>query len=83
MTKHPFENIPERKPKTVSTPYTEQFEAWLAAEKAKGLQYVNIFYAEGTNKDTVSYESFCEEFIRMRNAPTLSDEEVLGKYGRL
>lgn len=75
-----FENIPKRKPDTKSTPYTEQFEKWLAEEKAKGLLYVNVYYGEGLNKDTVNYESFCEEFIRMRNAPTVPDREVLGKY---
>jgi hypothetical protein len=78
--KYQFENLPSRKPDTKSTPYTERFEKWLAEARANGLQYVNIFYGEGLNKDTVNYESFCEEFIRIQNAPTLPDREVLGEY---
>jgi hypothetical protein len=73
---HPFENIPKRKPDTKSTIYTEQFESWLKEAKEKGLQYVNIYYGEGFNKDTVNYESFCEEFIRMKNAPDVEDKEI-------
>jgi len=74
------ENLPERKPDTKSTIYTDQFEAWLKQEKEKGLLYVNIFYGEGLNKDTVNYESFCEEYMIMKNSPDLPDKEVLGKY---
>jgi hypothetical protein len=44
------------------------------------LQYINLYYADGNNKNNVKYEDFCEEFINMKNSPTLSDEEVLGKY---
>jgi len=77
---HPFENIPKRKPDTKSTIYTDQFEAWLKKAKEDGLQYVNIYYGEGLTKDTVNYESFCEEFMNIRNSPTVSDPEVLGKY---
>lgn len=74
------QNIPTRKPDTVSTPYTEQFEKWYAEQKAKGLQYINLFYGEGKNHGNVSYEDFCEEFMAIQNAPTVPDPEVLGKY---
>lgn len=77
---HPFENIPVRKHDTKSTIYTDQFEAWLKEAKEDDLQYVNIYYGDGYNKDTVNYESFCGEFIKIQNSPTVSDPEVLGKY---
>ena len=73
------ENIPTRKSDTKSTLYTEQFEEYLVKAKADGLKYINIYYGEGKNKNNVKYEDFCEEFIRMKNAPTVSDPEVLGK----
>lgn len=79
MNKHPFENIPERKSDTISTEYTEQFEAWLRKAKSDGLQYVNIFYGEGLNGSNINYESFCEEFMKMHNSPDLPDPEVLGR----
>lgn len=78
MKKHAFENLPQRKPDTVSTEYTDQFEAWIKKAKEDGLQYVNIYYADGLNGNNVNYESFCEEFMRMRNAPSVPDIEVLG-----
>jgi hypothetical protein len=73
-------NIPIRKSDTISTIYTEQFEEYLKKAKEDGLQYINLYYADGNNKNNVKYEDFCEEFINMKNSPTLSDEEVLGKY---
>jgi len=73
---HPFENIPQRKSETISTIYTERFESWLKDAKEKGLQYVNIYYGDGYNKDTVNYESFCEEFINIKDAPNVSDREI-------
>ena len=72
-------NIPQRKSDTKSTIYTEQFEKYLEDCKVNGLQYINIYYGDGKNKDNTKYEDFCEEFIRMKNAPTVSDPEVLGK----
>ena len=45
--------------------------------KENGLLYVNIFYGD---KSKMTYESFCKEFIKMKNAPTLSDKEVLGNH---
>lgn len=80
MKDHPFENIPKRKSDTKSTPYTEQFEKLLAEKKAKGLLYTNIYYGKGLNKNTVNYEEFCEEFIRMENGLSVPDKEVLGKH---
>jgi hypothetical protein len=74
------ENIPKRKPDTISTPYTDQFEAWLETARQDGLLYVNIFYGEGLNQNTVDYATFCEEFMKIRNSPDLSDKDVLGKY---
>ena len=76
-----FENLPTRKPTTVSTKYTKQFEEWLKKERKNGLLYVNIFYGDNFNKSTVNYESFCEEFMKMKASPNISDEEVLGRYG--
>lgn len=73
-----FENLPIRKPDTKSTVFTDQFEAWVKEQKANGLLYVNVYYGEGFDKDTVNYESFCEEFMRMQNAKTVPDPEVLG-----
>jgi len=75
---HPFENLPIRKTGTISTKYTKQFELWLKKQKAKGLQYINVYYGEGFNKDTVNYEKFCEEFMRMVNAPDVEDKEIFG-----
>ncbi len=77
------ENLPVRKPDTKSTKYTDEFEAWLKKErenKENPLLYINIYYGDGFNKDTVNYESFCEEFMSIRNSPTVPDKEVLGKY---
>lgn len=77
--KHPFENLPQKPLNTRETIYTQQYEAWLQTQKAKGLQYVNIYYGDGLHQNNVNYESFCEEFMRMVNAPTVPDPEVLGK----
>lgn len=77
---HPFENIPQRKPDTKSTIYTDRFEAWLKQAKDDGLVYVNIYYGDGLNQNTVNYQSFCEEFIKIQNSPSVPDPEVLGKY---
>lgn len=75
MKTHPFENIPKRKPETIDTEYTKQFEAWLEQAKKDGLQYINLFYAEGKNQFNTSYESFCEEFMRMKNSPDVPDPD--------
>lgn len=77
--KHPFENLPERPENVIETNYVCQFENWLKEQKAKGLQYVNVYYGNTFNASNVNYESFCEEFMRMVNAPTVPDQEVLGK----
>ena len=74
------ENLPVRTPSTKSTKYTEQFEEWLKEEKERGLLYVNIYYGDGLNKDTVLYEAFCEDFMRMQNYSDVSDPLVLGKH---
>lgn len=74
--KHPFENLPIRKSDTKSTKYTRQFESWLKEQKAKDLLYVNVYYGDGFDKDTVNYEKFCEEFMRMQNAPYVEDKEI-------
>lgn len=69
----------------------EQFENYIKEQKKKGLKDIHIFWnpeLQPTLKDfitnrvpkTVTYESFCEEFMRMVNAPDMEDVEVLGKY---
>ena len=73
------ENIPIKKSNSKTTKYTLQFEKYLKKAKKDGLQYINIYYGDGKNKDNTTYEDFCEEFIKMKNAPTVSDPEVLGK----
>lgn len=69
----------------------EQFENYVKEQKKQGLQDMHIFWnpdLQPTIEDilsnkvprTVTYESFCEEFMRMINAPDQHDEEVLGSY---
>lgn len=69
----------------------EQFENYIKEQKKLGLQSIHIFWNPElqnsiedfiTNKvpKTVTYEKFCEEFVRMINAPDLEDKEVLGDW---
>jgi hypothetical protein len=75
MKTHQFENLPQRKPDTISTIYTDKFEAYLEEQRKNGLQYINIYYGEGKNQFNVDYAKFCEEFIKMQESPTVEDRE--------
>jgi len=62
---------------TTATIWTQKFEKWYAEAKAKDLQYVNVYYASGINKNNVNYESFCKEFMEMKEAPNVPDRELI------
>lgn len=59
----------------------EKFLEWYTEQKKKGLLWMRSGSLDPENPDTLT-EEVCAEFNRMKDAPDLDDDEVLGKYNK-
>jgi hypothetical protein len=66
--------------KISETYWQDQVKAYIAQRISEGMTYINVFNVPCEYDQPFDEEEWCEEFMRMVNAPSVPDPEVLGKY---
>lgn len=62
------------------TYWQDQFRNYVEERRKAGMTYMNITLLPRADGTIPTVEEVCEEFMRMTNAPSVPDPEVLGKY---